>query len=99
VLALAGLARALQASGQPERAREAADRAVVVASEVRSGLGHSLWLGEALLARGAVALDQGDAARARESLGAALGQLQPAVGEQAPATQATRSLLASLPPE
>jgi tetratricopeptide (TPR) repeat protein len=99
VLALAGLARALQASGQPERAREAADRAVVVASEVRTGLGHSLWLGEALLARGAVALDQGDAARARESLGAALGQLQPAVGEQAPATQATRSLLASLPPE
>jgi serine/threonine-protein kinase len=94
VLALAGLARALQASGQPERARETAERAVAVASGVRTGLGHSLWLGEALLARGAVALDQGDAARARESLGAALDQLQAAVGEQAPAAQAARSLLA-----
>lgn len=98
VLALAGLARALQASGQPERAREAAGRAVAVATQARTALGHSLWLGEALLARGEVARAQGDAALARESLAAAVEQLRPAVGERAPATLAAQSLLAAATP-
>jgi tetratricopeptide (TPR) repeat protein len=98
VLALAGLARALQASGQPERAREAAGRGVAVATQARTALGHSLWLGEAMLAHGEVAAAQGDAAGARESLAAAVAQLRPAVGEQAPSTQAARLLLAAATP-
>jgi tetratricopeptide (TPR) repeat protein len=98
VLALAGLARALQASGEPERARDAAERAVAVATTARTALGHSLWLGEALLARGEVAWAQGDAKGARESLAAAVEQLRPAVGDEAPATRTAQSLLAAATP-
>jgi tetratricopeptide (TPR) repeat protein len=94
VLALAGLAQAKQALGRLDEARATVQRAVDVASESRSGLGHSYWLGEALLARARIALAQGDAAAGHASLRAALAQLEPSVGPQAPATREARALAA-----
>jgi tetratricopeptide (TPR) repeat protein len=97
VLALAGLAEARLAAGEPHRAREAAQSAIDSASGHDNGLGHSLWLGEALLARARVALAQGDAVAGREFLRRALEQFVPAVGDQAPATREARQRLAALP--
>jgi ATP/maltotriose-dependent transcriptional regulator MalT len=98
VLALAGLAEARLVAGDPPGAREAAQRAVETAGTHDSGLGHSFWQGEALLARARVALAQGDSATGRDALRSALEQLVPAVGEQALATREARQQLAALPP-
>ena len=91
--AASGLARAQAAGGDLAAARIQAERTVAAARGLLGGFENSLYLGEALLVSGEVALAQDDRAAARSALTEAVHQLQEAVGERAPlAVEASRAL-------
>jgi len=94
IRALTLLAKAELQLGHTSAALELADRAVQEARMAATGFAHSEWLGSALLAQGMALRAHGDE-RAPAVLREALAQLQPTVGDAAPAVIEARRLLAT----
>ena len=92
--ALTLLARTELQLGEVDAAQAHATQAVDQSRAALGGFAHSEWLGSALVAQGLVERARGDAAAARVSWGAAVVELQAAVGDAAPATVEARRLLA-----
>jgi serine/threonine-protein kinase len=87
VRALSLLALAHEQAGDGPAARDSAARAVAVARAAMSGLRHSEWLGNALLAQARIHARQGDGAKAGEMLKEAREQLAGSIGEDSPAVR------------
>jgi serine/threonine-protein kinase len=95
IRALALLARTELQLGDAAAAARHAEAAVVRGRDAAKGLAQSAWLGDALLALGAVLRAQGDAPAAQIALQEALAQLRAAVGDDAPAAREAQALLAA----
>ncbi|MGZ8259929.1 MAG: protein kinase domain-containing protein [Caldimonas sp.] len=93
IRALTLLARTEQQLGALDDAGVHAARAVAQARAAMGGFGHSEWLGSALVAQGLVERARGDATAAQAAWRAAVAELEPTVGEAAPATAEARRLL------
>jgi tetratricopeptide (TPR) repeat protein len=85
------LARAEQAQGHGELARQLSDAAVAAARGAMQGQPQTEWLGTALLAQGVVLAAQGARGQARAVLGEALNQLRASMGDDAWATRDARA--------
>ena len=98
-LAAALLARTESALGHTAPALERADEAVSRARSLwqagrASGLTHSAWMGQALIAQAVVHKAAGQAAAARQSAEEALPHLQATMGDLAPETREAVAFLA-----
>ena len=87
------LARTEQQLGALDDASAHATRAVAQARAAMGGFAHSEWLGSALVAQGLVERARGDAGAAQAAWRAAVAELEPTVGEGAPAAVEARRLL------
>jgi serine/threonine-protein kinase len=99
-MAVALLARTESALGRPALALERAEEAVsrtrsLWQAGTASGLAHSAWLGQALLAQALVLKGAGQADAARRSAEEALPHLQATMGDLAPETREAVALLAA----
>ncbi|WP_127995862.1 serine/threonine-protein kinase [Piscinibacter defluvii] len=95
-LALTLLARADLALGDGDTARRHADAAVAAARAAARGFAHTEALGQALLAQALARRATQDAAGARDSVAAALAQLEDSAGVDAAATREARALREAL---
>ncbi len=99
-LAAALLARTESTLGRHASAIEGVDETVSRARSLwtaaaASGLPHSAWLGQALIAQAVVRKAAGQGDTARRSAGEALPHLQATMGELAPATREAVTFLAA----
>lgn len=91
------LARLQAARGSLDAADVAAARALALARGQLQGFAHNLWIGQALVVQGRVAQARGDRTAARAAWQAAWVELAASAGDDAPATDEVRRLLAALP--
>jgi serine/threonine-protein kinase len=92
--ALTLLARTELQLGELDAAQAHATQAVDQSRAALGGFAHSEWLGSALVAQGLAQRARGEVAAAQASWRAAVAELQPTVGDAAPATAEARRLLA-----
>lgn len=92
---LSMLARTEQQLGDSEAAKRHAAEGAAFARQSSLGIASSVWLGQALLAQGAIQKAQSDSA-AKVTLLEGLDQLRNSVGDQATATKEAQALLVGL---